>query len=115
MSLESGKLRVRLSSDGVPYQKDYITTVNISKPVGLDYIDDHIYVGFIWGPSANLRLFNDFVEFTSGQITKTVDDALPTVNDSFSNILIGQNATLELRSVSVMVEPTEAEFIELDI
>lgn len=115
MSLESGKLRVRLSSDGLGYEKDYITTVNISKPTGLDYIDDHIYVGFIWGPSSNLRLFNDFVEFTSGQITETVDDALATVNNSSSNILIGQNATLELRSVSVLLEPTETEFKELDI
>jgi hypothetical protein len=115
MSLESGKLRVRLSSDGAGYEKDYITSVNISKPAGIDYIDDHIYVGFMWGPSGTLRLFNDFVEFTAGEITETVDDFLATVNDSSSNILIGQNATLELRSVSVIDEPTDEEFINLDI
>lgn len=114
MSLESGKLRVRLSSDGLGYEKDYITSVNISKPSGMDYIDDHIYVGFIWD-GATLRLFNDFVEFTAGEITETVDDALATVHNSSSNILIGQNATLELRSVSVLIEPTETEFKELDI
>lgn len=114
MSLESGKLRVRLSSDGLGYEKDYITTVNISKPAGMDYIDDHIYIGFNWDGST-LTLFNDFVPFTAGQITETVDDALATVNNSSSNILIGQNAALELRSVSVLIERTSAEFIELDI
>jgi hypothetical protein len=114
MSLVSGKLRVQLSSSGSGYEKDYITSVNISKPTGLDYIDDHIYVGFIWD-GATLTLFNDFVPFTSGQVTETVDTALATVNNSSANILIGQNATLDLRSVSVMIEPTQAEFIALEL
>lgn len=101
VSLVSGKLRVRLSSNGAGYEKDYITTVNISKPVGLDYIDNHIYVGFTWVGGV-LTLYNDFVPFTVGQLTKTVDTALTTVNNSAANILIGQNATIELRSVSVL-------------
>jgi hypothetical protein len=62
-----------------------------------------------------LTLFNDFVPFTSGQVTETVDTALATVNNSSANILIGQNATLDLRSVSVMIEPTQAEFIALEL
>lgn len=114
MTIESGKLRVRLSSDGVTYQKDFITTVNISKPVGLDYLDNHIYLGFMWN-GTTIRMWNDFVEFTVGQITKTVDNALTTVNNSASNILIGQNAAIELRSVTVCSEITATEFIELDI
>lgn len=114
MTIESGKLRVRLSSDGVTYQKDFITTVNISKPVGLDYLDNHIYVGFMWN-GTTIRMWNDFVEFTVGQITKTVDNALTTVNNSGDDILIGQNAAIELRSVSVCSEITETEFKELDL
>lgn len=114
MTIESGKLRVRLSSDGVTYQKDFITTVNISKPVGLDYLDNHIYVGFMWD-GTTIRMWNDFVEFTTGQITKTVDNALTTVNNSGDDILIGQNAAIELRSVSVCSEITETEFKELDL
>jgi hypothetical protein len=114
MTLESGKLRVRLSSDGVSYQKDYITTVNVSKPVGLDYLDNHIYMGFMWD-GTTIRMWNDFVEFTSGEITKTVDNALTTVNNSGANILIGQNAAIELRSVSITGQITATEFKELDI
>lgn len=114
ITIESGKLRVRLSSDGLGYEKDFITTVNISKPVGLDYLDNHIYLGFMWD-GTTIRMWNDFVEFTAGQITKTVDDALTTVNNSGSNILIGQNAAIELRSVTVCSEITATEFIELDI
>lgn len=115
VTLESGKLRVRLSSDGAGYEKDYITTVNISKPTGLDYIDNHIYVGFTWIGGV-LTLYNDFVPFDDAtEITKTVDDSLTTVNNSGSNILIGQNAAIELRSVSVLSGITEQEFIELDI
>lgn len=114
LSIESGKFRCRLSSDGAGYEKDYITNVNISKPSGMNYIDDHIYVSMLWN-GTTLRMWNDFVEFTSGQITKTVDDALTTVNNSGSNILIGQNATIELRSVSVCSEITATELVELDI
>lgn len=114
ITLESGKLRVRLSSDGAGYEKDYITTVNISKPAGLDYIDNHIYISVLWDGST-IRMWNDFVEFTSGQITKTVDDALTTVNNSSDDILIGQNAAIELRSVSVLDSPTAIELQELDI
>jgi len=115
MTLESGKLRVRLSSDGLGYEKDYITTVNISKPSGLDYIDNHIYVGFTWISGA-LVLYNDFVPFDDAtEITKTVDDSLTTVNNSGSDILIGQNSAIELRSVSVLSDITTDEFIELDI
>lgn len=114
VTLESGKLRVRLSSDGLTYQKDYKTSVNISKPAGLDYIDNHIYTGFIWD-GTTIKMFNDFVEFTSGEITKTVDNALTTVNNSGSNILIGQNAAIELRSVSVLSGCTVEEFKQLDI
>lgn len=114
VTLESGKLRVRLSSDGSAYQKDYITSVNISKPSGLDYIDDHIYIAFLWNGST-LRMWNDFVEFTAGEITKTVDNALATVNNSGSDVLIGQNASIELRSVSICDSITATELVELDI
>lgn len=114
VTLESGKLRVRLSSDGLGYEKDYITNVNISKPVGMDYIDNHIYIAFLWDGST-IRMWNDFVEFTAGEITKTVDDALTTVNNSGANILIGQNAAIELRSVSILDAPTATELVELDI
>jgi hypothetical protein len=114
MTIEDGKLRVRLSSDGVSYQKDFITTVNISKPLGLDYVDNHIYVGFMWN-GTTIRMWNDFVEFTIGEITKTVDNALTVVNNSGDDILIGQNSAIELRSVSVCSEITATEFMELDI
>lgn len=113
ITLESGKLRCRLSSNGAGYEKDYITSVNISKPVGIDYIDDHIYVAIHWNGTV-LRMFNDFVEFTAGEITETVDNALTTINNSLSNVLIGQNATLELGWVSI-VDSTVTELTELDI
>lgn len=115
MTIESGKLRVRLSSDGAGYEKDYITTVNIAKPTGLDYIDNHIYVGFIWSGGV-LKMYNDFVRFDDAtEITKTVDDSLTTVNNSGANILIGQNAAIEVRSVSILSGMTDNEFIELEI
>lgn len=114
MTLESGKLRVRLSSNGAGYEKDYITTVNISKPVGITYVDDHIYVGFTFIGGV-LRMYNDFVEFTSGEITKTVDTSLTNINNSVSNILIGQNAAIEVRSLSILSGATDQEFIDLDI
>lgn len=114
MSLESGKLRVRLSSNGAGYEKDYITTVNISKPSGITYIDDHVYVGFTWIGGV-LTLYNDFVPFTSGQVTETVDSALININNSMSDILIGQNATIEVRSLSILNGATTQEFIDLDI
>lgn len=115
LTLESGKLRVRLSSDGAGYEKDYITTVNIAKPTGLDYIDDHIYVGFTWIGGV-LTLYNDFVPFDDAtEITKTVNDSLTTVNNSGSNILIGQNAAIEIRSVSILDDATSEEFITLEL
>jgi hypothetical protein len=114
VTLESGKLRVRLSDDGAGYDKDYITTVNISKPTGLSYIDNHIYVGFTWIGGV-LTLYNDFVPFTAGQVTETVDDALTNINNSQSDILIGQNATLEVRSPSILNGATAQQFIDLDI
>lgn len=116
ITIESGKLRVRLSSDGITYQKDHITTVNIAKPTGLDYIDNHIYIAVLWD-GTNIRMWNaDCVEeFTAGQITKTVDNALTTVNNSGDDILIGQNSAIELRSVSIMDSPTVTEVKELDI
>lgn len=116
LSLEGTRaLRIRLSSNGSGYQKDYITTVNITKPVGLDYIDNHMYVAIHWN-GTTLRMWNaDCVEeFTSGQITKTVDNALTTVNNSGSNILIGASTVMELRSVSV-INGTAQELKELDI
>lgn len=113
-TIESGKLRVRLSSDGVTYQKDYITSVNVSKPVGMDYFDPHLYMGFVWDGST-IRIFNDFVEFTSGEITKTVDNSLTVVNNSGSDILIGQNTAIELRSVSVLNAVTLDQYNKLDI
>jgi hypothetical protein len=115
VTLESGKLRVRLSSDGLGYEKDYITTANISKPTGMDFIDNHIYVAFHWNGTV-LRMWNAHCveEFTAGQITKTVDDAMTTVNNSGDNILIGQNAAIELRSVSI-TDGTVTELVTLNI
>lgn len=116
LSLEGTRsLRIRLSSNGSAYQKDYITSVNISKPVGLDYIDNHMYVAIHWN-GTTLRMWNaDCVEeFTSGQITKTVDNALTTVNNSGASILIGASTVMELRSVSV-INGTAQELKELDI
>lgn len=114
VTLETGKLRVRLSSNGSAYQKDYITTANISKPTGITYVDDHIYIGFTFAGGV-LKMYNDFVEFTSGQITKTVDTSLTTLNNSGSSILIGQNATIQLRSVSILSGATDQQLIDLDI
>lgn len=114
VTLESGKLRVRLSPDGAGYDKDYITTVNISKPTGITYIDNHIYIAFSFIGGV-LKMYNDFVEFTSGQITKTVDTAMTDINNSQSNILIGQNAAIEVRSVSILSGATDQELIDLDI
>lgn len=114
MTLESGKLRVRLSPDGLGYDKDYITTVNISKPAGITYIDDHIYVGFTFIGGV-LTMYNDFVPFTAGQITETVDNAMTDINNSQGNILIGQNATIEVRSLSILSGATNQQFIDLDI
>lgn len=113
VTLESGKLRVRLSSDGVTYQKDYISTTNVSTPAGITYADTipHIWVGFYFN-SGTLKLYNDFVEFTT---TKTVDSALASVRSSTSDILIGQNATIQLRSYSVLGAHTSQQFIDLDI
>lgn len=114
MTIETGKLRVRLSSNGSGYEKDYITTANIAKPSGLDYEDNHIYVGFIWD-GTNLRLFNDFVEFTSGEITKTVDTSLTNVNNSGGNITVNPGATMELGRISILNSPTVNEYLYLDI
>jgi hypothetical protein len=116
VTLESGKLRVRLSDDGAGYDKDWITTVNISKPTGLSYVDNHIYVGFTWIGGV-LTMYNDFVPFTAGQITKTVDNSLTgnAINNSQSDILTGQNATLEVRSISILSGATDQQFIDLDI
>lgn len=115
LSIVSGKLRLQLSSDGITFQKDFITTTNIAKPTGITYVDDHIYGGFTLGPGGLIRLYSrDFEEIDESEITKTVDNALASVNDSLANIVIGP-ATLELRSVSILIEPTEANFIELDI
>lgn len=114
VTLESGKLRVRLSSNGSGYEKDYITTVNVSEPSGIDYADGHGYVGFTWLGGV-LTLYNDFVPFTSGEVTETVDTSLTTINNSGSSVLIGQNATIQLRSVSILNGMTAQQFIDLDI
>lgn len=111
VTLESGNLRVRLSSDGATYQKDYISTTDISKPSGIQYVDNHVYVGFTFN-NGTLKLYNDFVEFAT---TKTVDTSLTNVNNSGDDILIGQNSTLELRSVSILSGQTDQQFIDLDI
>lgn len=116
VTLESGKLRVRISDDGAGYDKDWITTVNISEPSGIDYPDDHVYVGFTWIGGV-LTMYNDFVPFTAGEITETVDNSLTgnSINNSGSSVLIGQNATIELRSVSILNGATDQQFIDLDI
>jgi hypothetical protein len=113
VTLESGKLRVRLSSDGVTYQKDYISTTNVSAPSGITYADTipHIWVGFYFN-AGTLKLYNDFVEFTT---IKTVDSALSSVNNSGASILFGQNATLQLRSYSILGAHTSQKFIDLEI
>lgn len=115
-TLESGKQRIRVSSNGSAYQKDYIATVNIAKPTGMDYIDDHVYIA-VSCIAGVIRIWNEdcVTELTAGQITKTVDNAMAAANNSGSNILIGENATIELRSVSIMSAPTATELIELDI
>lgn len=110
VTLESGNLRVRLSSNGSAYQKDYVSTADISKP-NATWIDDHLYVGFTFN-NGTLKLYNDFNEFST---TKTVDDALTNVNNSGSSVLIGQNCTVKLRSISVMIGQTDQEFIDLEI
>jgi hypothetical protein len=110
VTLESGNLRVRLSSNGSAYQKDYISTADISKP-NATWIDDHLYVGFTFN-NGTLKLYNDFNEFST---TKTVDNALTNVNNSGLSVLIGQNCTVKLRSVSVMIGQTDQEFIDLEI
>lgn len=114
VDIESGKPRVRLSSDGVTYQKDFIANVNISKPVGITYVDDHVYYGFIFRNGTIEKIFNDYVPLTAGQITKTVDNALSVVG-SGGNVVMGQNATIETRSYSILNAPTDQEFIDLDI
>lgn len=114
LSVVSGKLRFQASSDGLTFQKDWISTVNISEPSGIDYADGHGYVGVIL-LGDGFHMFNDFVEITSGQITKTVDNALASINNSGSSVLIGQNATIEMRSVSILSGATDQEFIDLDI
>lgn len=115
-TLENGKQRIRLSSDGLTYQKDYITTVNIGKPSGLDYIDNHVYIAFSCIAGV-IRIWNEdcITEFTSGEITKTVDNSLTTVNNSGDDILIGDGAVIELRSVSILDGATATELTELDI
>lgn len=111
MTLESGNLRVRLSGDGESYQKDYISTADLSKPTDMNYIDDHIYVGFVWNGGV-LTLFNDFVPFS---VTETVDDAMSGINLSGSPVLIGQNAALRMRSVSLLSGITNKQWIDLEL
>jgi hypothetical protein len=114
-TLENGKQRIRVSSDGVTYQKDYIATVNIGKPSGLDYIDDHVYIA-VSCVGGVIRMWNeDCVTEITGSMTETVDNPLTTVNNSGADILIGENATLELRSVSILDGATATELTELDI
>lgn len=112
LSLESGKLRVRLSSNGSGYEKDYVSIDNISKPVDMPFVDDFLYVGFTF-INGVLTLYNDFVPFPS--VTKTNDTSLSAVNMSGSNVLIGQNATLKLRSVSMLTGMTNQNFIDLEV
>jgi hypothetical protein len=114
LTLESGKIRFRASSDGVTYQKDWISTVNVSEPSGIDYADAHGYISIL-KIGSDWYIFNDFVELTAGQITKTVDDPLTLLNNSGSSVLIGQNATIELRSVSILNGATKQQIIDLDI
>lgn len=110
ITLESGNLRVRLSSDGVSYQKDYISIADISKP-NSTWVDDHLYVGFTFN-NGTLKLYNDFNEFTT---TKTVDTALTNVNTSGASVIIGQNSTVKMRSVTIMSGQTDQQFIDLEI
>ncbi len=114
-TLENGKQRIRVSSDGVTYQKDYIATVNIGKPSGLDYIDDHVYIS-VSCVGGVIRVWNeDCITEITGSMTETVDDALTTVNNSGADIKVGENATLEIRSVSILDGATATELTELDI
>jgi hypothetical protein len=116
VTLETLKVRVRLSSDGLTYQKDWITNINFAKPTGLDYIDNHIYLIWMWD-GTTLHIWNgDGVEkFTAGQITKTVDNALTVVNNSGADIVLCDNSSIEFRSVSICDAPTELEIQQLNI
>lgn len=114
ITLESGKLRVRISADGTTWAKDWITTVNISKPASMSYIDNHIYVGVIFS-GGTMTLYNDFVAFTSGQLTKTTDGAISAMYYFNGARVIGNNATLEMRSVSILSGATTTEFIDLEL
>jgi hypothetical protein len=114
ITLESGKLRVRISADGSTWAKDWITTANISKPASMSYIDNHIYVGVIFA-GGTMTLYNDFVAFTGGQLTKTTDGAITTMYYTNGARVIGNNATLEMRSVSILSGATSAEFIDLEL
>lgn len=114
ITLESGKLRVRISADGTTWAKDWITTVNISKPASMSYVDNHIYVGVIFS-GGTMTLYNDFVAFTGGQLTKTTDGAITTMYYTNGARVIGNNATLQMSRVSLLTQATTTEFIDLEI
>lgn len=112
-TLESGKQRLRVSSDGVSYQKDYIATVNIGKPTGLDYIDNHVYIA-VSCIGGVIRMWNeDCVTEITASITKTIDNALTSANNSGSDITI--MASIEVRSLSICNGATATELTQLCI
>lgn len=114
VTLEAGNLQVVLSADGVAETKKYITTIDISKPASMNYIDDHIYVGFTWIGGV-LTLYNDFVAFTVGQTTKTNDGALTNVNMSTSDVVFMENTVTQMRSATILSNCTDQEWIDLEI
>jgi hypothetical protein len=110
VTIETGKLRVRLSNNGSAYQKDYISTTDIAKPSANGWLDNHTPVGFHWD-GTNLKLFNYYSEMT---VTKTVDNTLGSVNNSGSSVLV-QNPIVEIRGISILGGLTADELLTWDI
>lgn len=114
ITLESGKMRVRLSADGTNWTKDWVRTVNLAKPTGMNYIDNHIYLGCTL-IAGTLTLFNDFETVSAADITETVDGAVASMHYTNGSRIIGENATLEIRSISILSGATNQQLIDLEI
>lgn len=110
-TLEAGNFQVILSADGVAETKKYITTADIAKPTGMNYVDDHIYIWFYWD-GVDLKLGSEFTEMA---VTKTNDGALTNVNMSTSDIQLMFNTATQMRSATILSNCTLQELIDLEI
>lgn len=105
MRLTYGKLEVMVKGTGVDETKRYISRSRIGKD------NTSCFVGFTFD-EGDLRLYKDSIELA---VTKLQEADMTGVNNTEDSMVVGRDARIFIRDISVFSDQREHEFMEAEL